>query len=40
MSIVELRQTAENEWKAKYQGNYGLYTIRITTDGRKTVKFS
>ena len=40
MSIVELRQTAENEWKAKYQGNYGLYTIRITTDGKKTVKFS
>jgi hypothetical protein len=38
--IIELRQTAENEWKAKYQGNYGLYTIRITTDGKKTVKFS
>ena len=40
MSIVELRQTAENEWKPKYQGNYGLYTIKITTDGEKTVKFS
>jgi len=40
MSIVELRQTAENEWKAKYQGNYGLYTIRITTNGGKTIKFS
>jgi hypothetical protein len=39
-SIVELRQTAENEWKAKYQGNYGLYTIKITIDGKKTVKFS
>jgi hypothetical protein len=39
-SIIELRQTAENEWKAKYQGNYGLYTIKITTDGKKTVKFS
>jgi len=40
MSIVELRQTAEDEWKAKYQGNHGLYTIRITTAGGKTVKFS
>ena len=40
MSIVELRQTAENEWKAKYQGNYGLYTIKITTAGGKAVKFS
>jgi len=38
--IVELRQTAENDWKAKYQGNYGLYTIKITTDGKKAVKFS
>jgi len=35
-----LRQNAENEWKAKYQGNHGLYTIKITTDGKKTVKFS
>jgi len=38
--IVELRKTAENQWKAKYQGNYGVYTIKITTDGKKTVKFS
>jgi len=40
MSIVELRQTAKNEWKAKYQGNYGLYTIKIATDGEKTARFS
>jgi hypothetical protein len=38
--IVELRKIAENQWKAKYQGNYGVYTIKITTDGKKTVKFS
>jgi len=38
--IVELRMIAENQWKAKYQGNYGVYTIKITTDGKKTVKFS
>jgi hypothetical protein len=39
-NIIELCQTAENDWKAKYQGNYGLYTIKITTDGKKAVKFS
>ena len=38
--IVELRKIAENQWKAKYQGNYGVYTIKITTNGKKTVKFS
>jgi hypothetical protein len=37
--IVELRRTAENNWKAKYQGNYGIYTIKIKTDGEKTVEF-
>lgn len=37
--IVELRQTAENYWTAKYQGNYGLYTIKITTDGTQTVDY-
>jgi len=38
--IIELRQIAENDWKARYQGNYGIYTIRILTDGKKTLKFS
>jgi uncharacterized Zn finger protein len=38
--IVELRRIAENQWKAKYQGNYGVYTIKITTNGKKTVNFS
>jgi hypothetical protein len=38
--IRELDQTGENSWKATYQGNYGVYTIKITTDGTKTVKYS
>jgi hypothetical protein len=38
--IVELRKIVENQWKAKYQGNYGVYIIKITTDGEKTVDFS
>jgi hypothetical protein len=38
--IVELRRIAEDQWKAKYQGNYGVYTIKITTNGKKTVKYS
>ncbi|MCL2244326.1 MAG: hypothetical protein FWC03_07645 [Treponema sp.] len=38
--ILDLKQTSEFEWKAKYQGNYGVYTIKITTDGKKTKRFS
>jgi len=38
--IIELREIAENQWKAKYQGNYGVYIIKITTKGKKTVKYS
>jgi hypothetical protein len=40
MSIIELRQTSENDWKAKYEGNYGIYTIKITRKEGKTVRFS
>jgi len=29
MEIIELRQTGENDWKAKYDGNYGVYTILL-----------
>ena len=39
-NILELRKTAENEWKARYQGSYGIYTIKITTDGKETTNFS
>lgn len=38
--IINLNQISENEWKARYQGNYGIYTIFITTDGKKTERFS
>ena len=40
IGIKELRQTGENNWIAKYQGNYGLYTIKISTHGKKTVSYS
>jgi len=38
--IVKLRNISKNEWEAKFQGNYGLYTIKITTNGKKTTYFS
>ena len=40
VGIIELRKTAESEWKAKYQGNYGVYTIKITVNGSKTTNYS
>jgi hypothetical protein len=42
-SIIDLRETSPNHWQAKYQGNYGVYTIKITTDkkqGKQTKNFS
>jgi hypothetical protein len=38
--ILDLWEIATNNWMAKYQGNYGVYTIRITSDGKRTVNFS
>jgi hypothetical protein len=38
--ILDLRETSANNWTAKYQGNYGVYTIRITIDGSRTTNFS
>ena len=38
--IKELRQIAENKWKAKFQGDYGVYIIRITLNGKNTTEFS
>jgi len=40
MSIINLQEISPNSWKALYQGNYGIYTIKIKTDGNKTVDFS
>jgi hypothetical protein len=38
--IIRLEEISPNHWQAKYRGNYGIYTIKITTDGKKTTKFS
>jgi hypothetical protein len=38
--ILDLRETSANNWTAKYQGNYGVYTIKITNDGKRTTQFS
>jgi hypothetical protein len=38
--IIDLRETSPDHWQAKYQGNYGIYTIRITTDGKTRRSFS
>ena len=32
MSIIELNELALNRWKALYEGNYGIYNIRLTYD--------
>jgi len=40
MSIIDLQEISPNSWKALYQGNYGIYTIKIKIDGNKTVDFS
>jgi len=39
-SIISLQEISANSWKALYQGNYGVYTIKIKTDGEKTIEFS
>jgi hypothetical protein len=33
-----LQQTDENSWQARYHGNYGNYTIKLTLDERFNVK--
>ncbi|GAB6012713.1 SWIM zinc finger family protein [Viscerimonas tarda] len=38
--IIDLQEISPNNWQAKYQGNYGIYTIKITTDGKKISNFS
>ena len=40
MGIIELQEISPNVWKAKYQGNYGIYVIKIKIDGKKTKDFS
>jgi hypothetical protein len=38
--IIDLRETSPNRWQAKYRGNYGVYTIKIATDGKRRGDFS
>ncbi|MDR3095397.1 MAG: SWIM zinc finger family protein [Bacteroidales bacterium] len=39
--IFDIQQTAENRWQAKYHGNYGTYTIKMTLDEKlKPADFS
>jgi hypothetical protein len=37
--IIDLRETSPNHWRAKYQGNYGVYTVNISTDGKRRGDF-
>ncbi|MDR1147713.1 MAG: SWIM zinc finger family protein [Spirochaetaceae bacterium] len=39
-NIIDLRETSPNHWQAKYQGNYGVYTIKINTGGKGGNSFS
>ena len=39
-NIISLQETSPNHWRAKYQGNYGVYTIKISTDGKRRGSFS
>ena len=38
--IIDLREISPNHWQAKYHGNYGVYTIKIVTDGKNRGSFS
>lgn len=38
--IISLQETSANSWQAKYNGNYGTYSIKIKIDGNKTETFS
>jgi DnaJ-domain-containing protein 1 len=39
-NIIDLREVSPDHWQAKYQGNFGVYTIKITTDGTRRGSFS
>lgn len=40
MSIIKLEEVARNQWKARYEGNYGVYLIKMKFDGDKLKNFS
>jgi hypothetical protein len=39
-NIIDLREVSPDHWEAKYQGNFGVYTIKINTDGKYRGRFS
>ncbi|MDR0892373.1 MAG: SWIM zinc finger domain-containing protein [Mediterranea sp.] len=40
MGFIELKETAPNKWRCKYEGNYGVYTIQVTMSGGRAVDYS
>jgi len=38
LDFKDIREVAENKWQAKYHGNYGIYTVKLTlnANGRRT----
>jgi len=39
-NITDLQEVSPNVWEAKYEGNYGIYTINIKIEGKKIIKSS
>ena len=40
MNIIELIEVSPNRWRAKYKGNYGIYTIKLSYKDNKLSDFS
>jgi hypothetical protein len=38
-NIINLEEIFPNNWRARYQGNYGVYTIKLTLDGKQVSNF-
>ncbi|MDR1788713.1 MAG: SWIM zinc finger family protein [Treponema sp.] len=38
--IIDLREVSPDKWRAKYKGNYGVYTIAVTTKEANAVSWS
>ncbi len=38
--IISLAESSPNIWKAKYDGNFGIYSIRIQLDDHKLINYS
>ncbi|MDR1883212.1 MAG: SWIM zinc finger domain-containing protein [Prevotella sp.] len=38
--FISLEEISPDNWRARYQGNYGVYTIKMTLDGNEATDFS